>query len=239
MSNECIPLYDDGDKVPMLATVAVTGKRFVANVGTFDANTNVLNAALPSAGGAAFGIAAYDAPAGAVFPVIQVGNPLIVPATAGAAITANQLLQVDATGAVEPLVTVVPGAPTISLGTAASGGTFAAGSYFWKLTTVINGVESAASNEITATLTANQQQPITWTAVSGATGYRLYRGTATGAENVLVAALGTVTTYTDTGTAGTAGTPPASTPVVGIAVAQAVTSQATAGQDVYIRLTAN
>lgn len=47
-------------------------------------------------------------------------------------------------------------------------------------------------------------------AENGATGYKVYRGTTAGGQNVLVATLGKVTTYTDTGTAGTASTVPAS-----------------------------
>lgn len=240
MANECIPLYDDGDNVTFLAAVAVTGKKFVEiSTAGFDTNSNCLQAVLPTAGGNVIGIASYDAPTGGLFNVRRVGNPLIVPATAGTTVTAGQMLQVDATGAVVPLVTTVPGAPTITLGTAASGGTFAAGAYFWKVTTLIGGVESAPSNEITATLSLNQQQPINWSAVTGATGYRVYRGTASGAENVLVATLGTVTTYTDTGIAGTpATTPPSSAPVAGIVVARAVTG-GTAGTDIYVSLDAN
>ncbi|TFC20195.1 phage major capsid protein [Cryobacterium sp. MDB2-10] len=97
------------------------------------------------------------------------------------------------------------GAPVISLGVAAAGGTFAAGSYFWKLTATNGGGETLASNELTATLTASQRQPINWTAIVGANGYRLYRGTAAGAENVLVAVIagGATVTYTDLGAAGT------------------------------------
>jgi len=102
------------------------------------------------------------------------------------------------------------GAPVITLGSAAAGGTFAAGTYFWKLTATNSGGETLASNELTATLTASQKQPINWTAVTGANGYRLYRGTAAGAENVLVAVIagGATVTYTDLGGAGTGATVP-------------------------------
>lgn len=101
--------------------------------------------------------------------------------------------------------TVGIGAPVITLGTAATGGTFAAGAYFWKLTATNSGGETIGSNELTATLTASQKQPINWTAVTGANGYRLYRGTAAGAENVLVAVIagGSTATYTDLGAVGT------------------------------------
>ena len=102
------------------------------------------------------------------------------------------------------------GAPVITLGTAASGGTFAAGTYFWVLTAVNSGGETVGSNELTATLTANQRQPINWAAITGANGYRLYRGVAAGAENVLVAVIvgGSTVTYTDLGAVGTGATVP-------------------------------
>jgi hypothetical protein len=46
--------------------------------------------------------------------------------------------------------------------------------------------------------------------VENATGYKVYRGTTSGAENVLVATVsgGTTVTYTDTGSAGSSATPP-------------------------------
>lgn len=48
---------------------------------------------------------------------------------------------------------------------------------------------------------------VNWNAVAGATGYRVYRGTAAGAENVYYA-VGAVTTFTDVGGTSTAGSPP-------------------------------
>lgn len=50
---------------------------------------------------------------------------------------------------------------------------------------------------------------LTWTAVTGATGYRVYRGTSAGSENVYYAP-GNVVTYTDTNAASTGGSPPGS-----------------------------
>jgi hypothetical protein len=101
-------------------------------------------------------------------------------------------------------------ASVASLGTtAASGGTFAAGTYFWKVAAVTPGGDTAASNEVTAALVLNGTQVLNWTAVAGATGYKVYRGTVAGAENILVTTTGNVLTYTDTGTAGSASTVPA------------------------------
>lgn len=105
--------------------------------------------------------------------------------------------------------TAVLPVPELTLGaTAGTGGTFTAGATFWKITAINASGESMPSNEVTATLTATSTQVLNWGAVTGATGYKVYRGTAAGQENVLVTTLGTVTTYTDTGTAGTASTLP-------------------------------
>lgn len=107
----------------------------------------------------------------------------------------------------------VPSAFTAPSGAAAaavgSGGTFAAGAYFWKVTALYPGAESGPSGEVTATLVLNGSANLTWSALpAGATGAKVYRGTVTGGENVLVATLGAVTSYTDTGTAGTAAAVP-------------------------------
>lgn len=100
-------------------------------------------------------------------------------------------------------------APVLTVGAIATvGGTFAAATYFWKLTAVDTHGQTLPSNEITAAVALNGTATMSWLAIVGATGYRLYRGTVAGAENVLVATLGAVVSYTDTGTAGSAATPP-------------------------------
>ena len=99
-------------------------------------------------------------------------------------------------------------APVLSLG-AKGVGTFAAGTYYWKVTAVNLQGETVGSNEVSASLLLNESQALNWTAVTGASEYRLYRGTAAGAENTLVTET-TALTFTDTGAAGTAGSPPAS-----------------------------
>lgn len=93
-----------------------------------------------------------------------------------------------------------------------TGGTFTAGSYFWKLTATTVDGETVGSNEVTATVVLNGSVPLSWTQITGASGYKLYRGTAAGAENSLITTIvsGATTTYTDTGTTGSAGSPPAS-----------------------------
>lgn len=83
-----------------------------------------------------------------------------------------------------------------------SGGTFAAGTYFWKVTAVdTKGNESLASAEFSQTLALNGSANLTWIAVPGAVGYRVYHGSATGAENVVYAVSGNAGAFTDTNAA--------------------------------------
>ncbi len=90
------------------------------------------------------------------------------------------------------------------------GGTFAAATYFWKVTGTNAAGETTGSNEATVAVAASGTATLTWSALpAGTTGVKVYRGTVTNTENVLVATLGAVVTYTDTGTAGAAASPPA------------------------------
>ena len=92
--------------------------------------------------------------------------------------------------------------------TAGTGGTLAAATYFYVVTAIGPAGESFKSNEQSVAATgATSSNTISWSAVPGATGYRVYRGTAAGAESVYYA-VGAVTTFLDTGAANTVGTPP-------------------------------
>lgn len=95
-------------------------------------------------------------------------------------------------------------APTgLTLGTAGTGGSLSATKYYWKVTAVGPGGESWGSNEVNATVTAGATQPLTWSPVTGATGYRIYRYTSTGLEKYIATVSGgSTTSYTDTGTTG-------------------------------------
>ncbi|MFE2998672.1 capsid cement protein [Nocardia sp. NPDC059246] len=105
MSNECIVLYDDGDNVPMLATVGLTGKKCVSVSAPQDSTYNVFQAALPAAGGRIAGVAAYDVVTGVVVNIVRRGTSRLIPITCSAAITAGADLMVDTTGAVLPWTT--------------------------------------------------------------------------------------------------------------------------------------
>jgi len=112
-----------------------------------------------------------------------------------------------------PCPTTVLVAPTqTAASTATTGGTLAAGTYRAVITGVNARGETVASNEISQT-TTGAVSTITWnwTALTGATGYRIYVtavGGGTGTETFLIQ-VGAVTTYVWTGTpAASAGAPP-------------------------------
>jgi hypothetical protein len=95
--------------------------------------------------------------------------------------------------------------------TSGTGGTFTAGSVFWVVTaTDGEGNETVKSNEVTAVMAATSSQALSWAVVPGATGYKIYRGTATGVYNKRVVAIsdGATVTYSDLGNAGTSASPP-------------------------------
>lgn len=92
--------------------------------------------------------------------------------------------------------------------TATTGGTLAAATYYYVITGTTAAGETLSSNEISQVTTgATSTVTVNWTAVTGATGYRIYRGTSAGGESVYYA-VGAVATYVDTNAASTGGTPP-------------------------------
>src|SRR5262249_4590531 len=100
---------------------------------------------------------------------------------------------------------VLPGGPTNVAASVGSGGSLAAGSYFYLVTARVGGGETPASAEVKATVPAagSGKVTLTWNAVSGATGYKVYRGTASGGENVVFTVSGGgTTTFADDGGAG-------------------------------------
>ena len=107
-------------------------------------------------------------------------------------------------------------APTLALATpvnaafatATTGGTLAAATYFYRVSALNANGETLASTE-TSQVTSGTTSTVTvnWGAVTGATGYKVY-GRTTGAE-LLIATVGAVTTYIDTGAVSPAGALPA------------------------------
>jgi hypothetical protein len=98
--------------------------------------------------------------------------------------------------------TAVLSAPTQNnLTTSTSAGSLAAATYYYEVTATDAAGETTASNEKSATLGATGEITVSWNALTGASGYKIYRGTSTGAENTLVAVIvgGSTTSYVDVG----------------------------------------
>ena len=93
--------------------------------------------------------------------------------------------------------------------TAGTGGTLAAGTYSYRVVArrpaSTDTATSARSTEVIATVGTSGQVTIRWAAVAGATEYRVY-GRTVGNQTMYWRVTGT--SFTDTGAAGTAGTPP-------------------------------
>lgn len=83
----------------------------------------------------------------------------------------------------------------------ASAGALATGTYYYVVTATTANGETTASNEQSAAVTGpTGEVTVNFDAVSGATGYKIYRGDASGGENLLVgAAAAGATGFTDTG----------------------------------------
>jgi len=112
-------------------------------------------------------------------------------------------------------ITELLGIPTLTL-TATTGGSLATGTYYYLVVAVdSSGREIGVSIEKSITLTAGQNAvALSWTAFPFSPNpnnkYRIYRGTATGGENVYYeTATGNPppTSYTDTGAVGTSALP--------------------------------
>lgn len=98
MSNDCIPLFEDADRVTGKATAAITGKTFVKISGNKDATTSLYSFAPAGAGDVPFGVAAFDAAQDALVTVIAVTSGIIVPVTASGALVAGGSVKVAAGG---------------------------------------------------------------------------------------------------------------------------------------------
>lgn len=103
--------------------------------------------------------------------------------------------------------------PPVLAGSPTAGGALTAGVYKYYITAINANGETTVSNEITVTTAAgNLTAALTWGAVAGATGYKVYRTAAAGASNteLLLATLGLVLLYNDVAVGAPAGAFPTS-----------------------------
>ena len=88
-------------------------------------------------------------------------------------------------------------------------GSLAAGTYYYRITAIssaaVGAIEDYGGAEMVTPISSGYQH-MTWAPVTGAGSYRVYRGTYTGGETVYFST--NSASYTDTGGAGTSGSPP-------------------------------
>jgi hypothetical protein len=111
-ANECIPLYDDGDEIPVHAANALTGKRFAVITGRqsgYAAGTGInigldtsstggnYTADVPAASVACAGVVAYDCASGDKVTLLR---RKVLPVTCGATVTVGSQVEVDNAGRV-------------------------------------------------------------------------------------------------------------------------------------------
>ena len=107
MANDCIPFHEPGDKITVSAAAALTGKRCVAISANRQSGPGLSNTSeggnlvvnYPAAGAKIFGVLAHDVALNGKVAVFR-GNGYIVPITCAANLTANQEVEVDASGRV-------------------------------------------------------------------------------------------------------------------------------------------
>lgn len=119
--------------------------------------------------------------------------------------------------------------------TASTGGSLVPATYYYRVSAINSLGETLASTETSQVVGAGTNTntvTVNWGAVTGATGYKVY-GRSTGAE-LLIATVGAVTTYVDTGSITPAGALPAVNTTAGglPANAYATILQATPGKDI-------
>src|SRR5207247_7836733 len=88
-----------------------------------------------------------------------------------------------------------------------------ANTYFYKVTALINGVESNTSPELQATLAGTGTITLRWNPVTGAAQFNVYRGTAAGAQTLFYTTAGAVTTFLDNNGPGSTPVSPGHPPV--------------------------
>ena len=134
------------------------------------------------------------------------------------------------TASVTPSVLAVP---TMGAPTGVSGGTLTNSTTYYYVMTATNAAgQTTQSAQVSFTATSpNLTAVLTWAAITGATGYKIYRSTTSGTygASTLLTTIGSgaTVTYNDTGSATTTGTPPGSngaTSPVTFTLANTVTS---------------
>jgi hypothetical protein len=214
-----VTLYKDGSAARLRTSGSFEIDGNAGGAGLMVRNSNGAWLRGSTTGGSALFVGVAGDAASARFTVDNSGRHLwgdgtVVPADTSLQRTAAGTLQtLGRFDAARLVVTPVPFPATLTIPVSGTTGTLAAGTYFYAVTSLdARGIESVPV-VTSVTITAGQIPSLTWTAVSGTTGYRVYRNSSAnaatfGASSFLRSvASGTVTTTDDGATALTTGTP--------------------------------
>ncbi len=106
----------------------------------------------------------------------------------------------------DPALTQLSAPGTVTATPSTTGGTLATGTYYYKVTASTSSGETTASPEASAAVTGpTGSVALSWGAVTGATGYVVYRGTSAGGEHVYYTTA--TNSYTDTNATSSSGSP--------------------------------
>lgn len=188
-----------------------------------------------------YNIVSFTLPAGGVTWDLYRGsttgseNLLVASGLTGTSFNDNGGATSSATPPVTNTATI--SAPVATATFAPAGGSFPSGlTEFYKVSAITAAGETTPSTEVSVVTSGTTGSvALAWAQVPGATGYRIYRGTAAGAEIVLVQAIGSGSTvsFTDTGsiqpTVATVTQSPTGAQPGGAAVVDTVTGPLTVG----------
>ncbi len=168
---------------------------------------------------------AFEYPAGTLYPLTFSGKATAVIAPGGKLKSDDVAALELPLGAQAWVRTYVQIAlpPLLPAATAGTGGSLAAGTYYYRVTTLSGEQgESGPSTEASATVTASGSVALSWSLnplSTASTGMRIYRGTSSGNEVLLATLPGWTSNWIDTGvsTPGAATPPAAQTYVQGCA----------------------
>ncbi|MEP6592815.1 MAG: hypothetical protein ABJC51_03940, partial [Acidobacteriota bacterium] len=110
-------------------------------------------------------------------------------------------------------ILAAPGAPKAAA--SSSAGALSSGTHYFTVVALLytdtRTVVSAPSSEVSVALSVGKAATISWSGVPGADRYRIYRGTAAGAETKYLETSGASTSFTYTGSSESSGTPGSAT----------------------------
>ena len=105
-----------------------------------------------------------------------------------------------------------PGSPIVT--STSTSGSLASGTHYFKVVALMytdtRTAVSAPSTEVSATASSGKSVTLSWSAVSGADRYRIYRGTSAGHQSVYLETSSATTTFTYTGASEKSGAPASS-----------------------------